>query len=77
MQCIAMQLDMYIMEPEPTSTAYFINPSHESAFVYVFPVFARQRLLKRSRSNEYTNDSRRNVGRVVFYAVRLLSWAST
>jgi hypothetical protein len=38
---------MYIMAPEPISTAYFINPSHQSVCLYVYsPVVARQRLDK-------------------------------
>jgi hypothetical protein len=30
-----MALDMYSMEPEPISTAYFINPSHQSVSICV------------------------------------------
>jgi hypothetical protein len=42
---IFMKLCMYIMEPEPISTAYFINPSQKSVCLYVYPPFvARQRL---------------------------------
>jgi hypothetical protein len=33
---IFMKLGMYIMASEPVSTAYFINPSHQSVSVYVF-----------------------------------------
>jgi hypothetical protein len=29
---------MYIMAPEPISTAYFINPSHQSPCLYVYPL---------------------------------------
>jgi hypothetical protein len=32
-----MRLGMYIMAPEPISTAYFINPSHQSVCLYVYP----------------------------------------
>jgi hypothetical protein len=38
---------MHIMAPEPISTAYFINPSHQSVCLYVYPlIVARQRLGK-------------------------------
>jgi hypothetical protein len=30
-----MKLGMYIMAPEPISTAYVINPSHQSVCIYV------------------------------------------
>jgi hypothetical protein len=39
-----MKLGMYIMAPEPISTAYFINPSHQSVCLFVYPlIVARQR----------------------------------
>jgi hypothetical protein len=42
-----MKLGMYIMATEPISTAYFINPSHQSLCLYVYPtIVARQRLGK-------------------------------
>jgi hypothetical protein len=35
------------MAPEPISTAYFINPSHQSVCLYVYPpIVARQQLGK-------------------------------
>jgi hypothetical protein len=34
---IFMKLGMYIMAPEPISTAYFINPSPQSACLCVHP----------------------------------------
>jgi hypothetical protein len=38
---------MYVMVPEPISTAYFINPAHQSVCLYVYPlIVARQRLGK-------------------------------
>jgi hypothetical protein len=38
---------MYIMAPEPISTAYVINPSHQSVCLYVYPsIVARQRFGK-------------------------------
>jgi hypothetical protein len=42
---IVMKLGMCIMEPESISTAYFINPSHESVRLYP-PIVATQRLGK-------------------------------
>jgi hypothetical protein len=42
-----MKPGMYIMAPEPISTAYFINPSHRSVCRYVYPpIVARKRLGK-------------------------------
>jgi hypothetical protein len=44
---IFMKLGMYIMAPEPIPTAYFINPSHQSVCLYVYPpIVAKQRLGK-------------------------------
>jgi hypothetical protein len=64
---------MYIMAPEPISTAYFINPSNQCVCLYVYPpVVVRQRFLK--NVTEVTNTrNNRIVGRVTFYAVRVLS----
>jgi hypothetical protein len=33
---VFMKLGMYTMPPEVISTAYFINPSHQSVFLYVY-----------------------------------------
>jgi hypothetical protein len=62
-ELIFMKLGMYIMTPEPISTAHFINPSHQSmcislsllgkGSVNTFPL------------NEYTLYNRKIVGRVV------------
>jgi hypothetical protein len=42
-----MKLGMYIMVPGANSTAYFINPSHQSVCLHVYPpIFAKQRLGK-------------------------------
>jgi hypothetical protein len=42
-----MKLGMYTVAPEAISTAYFINPSHQSVCLYVYPtIVARQRLWK-------------------------------
>jgi hypothetical protein len=44
---IVMKLGMHIMAPEPISTAYLKNPSHQSVCLYVYPpIVARQRLGK-------------------------------
>jgi hypothetical protein len=38
---------MYIMAPEPVSTAFVVNTSYQSVCLYVYPVtVARQRLGK-------------------------------
>jgi hypothetical protein len=39
--------NMHTIALEPISTAYFINPSHQSVCLYVYlPIVARQRLGK-------------------------------
>jgi hypothetical protein len=44
---VISKLVMYITAPEPISTAYFINPLHQSVCLYVYPlIVARQRLGK-------------------------------
>jgi hypothetical protein len=44
---IFMKLGMYITALEPFSTAYFINPSCQSVYLYAYtPSVARQRLSK-------------------------------
>jgi hypothetical protein len=44
---IFIKLGMYIMAPEPISTAYFINPSHQRVCLYVYPpIVAGQQLGK-------------------------------
>jgi hypothetical protein len=74
-ESIFMKLGMYVMAPEPISTAYFIHPSYQSVYlyVYVYPLTsARQRLgKKRYCGNEYIRNNRTIVGRVVFCAVRV------
>jgi hypothetical protein len=46
-ELICMKLGMCIMAPEPISTTHFINPSHQSVCIYVYPpIVARQRLGK-------------------------------
>jgi hypothetical protein len=41
---VFVKIDVYIMASEPISTAYFINPSHQS--VCISPIVARQQLVK-------------------------------
>jgi hypothetical protein len=36
---VLTKLGMYIMAPEPISTAYFINPSHQSVCLYLYPSY--------------------------------------
>jgi hypothetical protein len=46
-ESIFMKLGMYIMAPEAIWTAYFINPSHHSLCLYVYPpIVARQVSIK-------------------------------
>jgi hypothetical protein len=69
-----MKLGMYIMTPEPISKAYFINPSHESVCLQVhLLIVARQRLGKNFAVAMNTQATIKIVGRVVFYAVRVVS----
>jgi hypothetical protein len=72
----------YIMTPEPISTAYFINPSHQSVYPPIVarqrirkmcPSRARQRLDKHVPATTNTRNNRRIVGRFIFFAVRILS----
>jgi hypothetical protein len=72
-----IKLGIYIMAPEPISTAYYINPSHQSVSVYVSrPILARQRLGKHVPAATNTRNNRRIVAWVVFYAVRVVSHKS-
>jgi hypothetical protein len=42
---IFTKLGMYNMAPEPVSTAYFMNLSHQSVYMYMYPLNVdRQRL---------------------------------
>jgi hypothetical protein len=70
---IFMKLGMYIMSPEPVSTAYFINPSHQSVCLYVYPpIVTRQRLGKHVPAAMIIRKNRRIIGRVVFCTVRVV-----
>jgi hypothetical protein len=71
---IFMKLGMYIMAHKPISTMYFINPSHQSVCLYVYPtIVARQRLGKHIPAATNTRNIKKLVGRIVFCAVRVLS----
>jgi hypothetical protein len=70
-QPIFMKLGMYIMAPEPISTAYLL-----SVFVSVYvssPIVARQRFGKHIPEAKNALNNRRIIGYVAFYAVRALS----
>jgi hypothetical protein len=50
------KLGTYIMAPEPMATAYFLNPSHESVCLYVYPlIVARQKLGKNVKAATNTH----------------------
>jgi hypothetical protein len=67
---VFMKLDMYITPPEPISTGFFINASHQSVCLYVYPpIVGRQWLGKHVTAATNTRNHRRSVGRVVFYLV--------
>jgi hypothetical protein len=36
---VFMKLCVYIMAPDPISMAYFINPSHQSVCLCVYPYY--------------------------------------
>jgi hypothetical protein len=59
---IFMKLGMYIMAPEPIPKGHFINPSHQSVCLYVYPpIVTRQPLGKNVKAPTYAT----YVGRVV------------
>jgi hypothetical protein len=64
------------MTSELISRTYLNNLSHKSVRLYVYSlIVARQRLAKKKlyRGKEYTSKNRRIVGRVVLYAVHVVS----
>jgi hypothetical protein len=63
------------MASEPFLVAYFINPSDQCPYVYL-PIVARQRLVKPLPAVKYAHNNRGIIGRVVFYAVCVLSTES-
>jgi hypothetical protein len=69
-----MELGMYIMAPQSTSTVYFINPSHQSVCLYVCPLsLIGKGSVKRFHGNKYTHNKRKYAVGVVLYAVRVVS----
>jgi hypothetical protein len=70
---IFMKHCMYIIAPELISTAYFINPSHQSVCLHMYPSFvARQRLGKTFTATVNIRNNKRTVYSVVSYAVRVV-----
>jgi hypothetical protein len=72
-----MKLGIYITAPVPISMAYSINPTPLiinlcvcMCIPYYCSATARYKLYS---GNEYTRNNRRIFGRVVFYAVRVVS----
>jgi hypothetical protein len=66
-----MKLGMYIVAPELISAAYFINPSHQSVCLYVYPsTFARQGLSKNVNMATNTHN-RRIVGSSIFCMIHI------
>jgi hypothetical protein len=62
------------MKLEPISTACFINPSHQSMCLFVYPtIFARQRLRKHVPAATNTRNNRRIIRGVVLYWIRIVS----
>jgi hypothetical protein len=73
-QPIFKKLGVYIMAPEPISTAYFINPSLQSLCQYMYPhIVARQQLGKNITATTNTLNNRRIVGSIIFFAVCVVS----
>jgi hypothetical protein len=69
-----MKLDIYVVAPEPISTTYFVNPSHQSVCLYVYSsIVAGQRLGKTVTAATNIHNNRRIVGRVGFNTVRVVS----
>jgi hypothetical protein len=64
---------MSIVASEPISTAYFINPSHRFVCMCIPQSLPGNSSVKSYRRNDYTSNSRRTVGRVVFYTVSVAS----
>jgi hypothetical protein len=55
---IYMKLSMYIMEPELILIAFFVNPSQNSACLYVYPpTVDRQRLGKNVTASTNTHET--------------------
>jgi hypothetical protein len=57
---VFMKLGMYIMAPEPVSTAYFINPSHQSVCLYVYRFFVARQWLGKNTTAIFTKQQWKN-----------------
>jgi hypothetical protein len=58
LEVIFVKLGMYIMAPKPISTAYLINPSHQSVCLYVYPpILDGERLSKYVRAATNTHET--------------------
>jgi hypothetical protein len=65
---------IYIVTPQPISTAYFTYSSHQSVCMYVhLPIVARQRLGEHVPVAKNIHNNITIVGRVVFCGIRVLS----
>jgi hypothetical protein len=84
---ILIKFDMYIMAPEPISTAYFINPSPQSVGLYVYLLSLLENgaikiplsLLGNGSNKSYSGNNYDCNNRIIFepvvlYAVRIVSW---
>jgi hypothetical protein len=69
---MCMKLGMHIMTPDPISTAYFINPSHQSVCLYPL-IITKQRLGGKVTAARNTRENRRTFRCIFFYAVCVIS----
>jgi hypothetical protein len=71
---VFMKLGTYVMALEPILMVYFINPSHQSVCLYVYPpIVARQQLSKNVTVAKNTRNDRRIVGCIIFHAGHFIS----
>jgi hypothetical protein len=73
---ICLNVDMYIMAPEPISKAYFLNVSQQSVCLYLYPpppIVAGQRLGKHVPGATKTRNNKRIDGRIILCAARVVS----
>jgi hypothetical protein len=72
---VFIKLGVYIMASEPISAAYFINPSRQSLWLYVYPsIIARQQLSRNvTEATKAHATNRRIIGCIVFYEVHAIS----
>jgi hypothetical protein len=74
---VIRKADIYIMAPEPISTAYFINLSRHSTYLHVYPAtVARQRLAKNdtAATNTYATIAVLLDASFTLMAMRLMDW---